>query len=96
MKYRMKPVIVDAFKWTGDQNQTEEPEWILEAIKKKEVHFRTQGTLRQMLLDQGSQIAQAGDYVVMDEHGDMSAYSPEGFEATYEEVEESPEADRDK
>ena len=33
MKYRKKPVVIEAFKWTGDIIQKEDPEWIIEAIK---------------------------------------------------------------
>lgn len=31
-KYRKKPVVIDAFKWTGGHDQVEDPEWIVEAI----------------------------------------------------------------
>jgi len=31
-KYREKPVIIDAFQWTGDGWQIEDPWWIVEAI----------------------------------------------------------------
>ncbi|MED2940661.1 hypothetical protein ABFV99_25565 [Cytobacillus horneckiae] len=33
-KYCKKPVIVDAFQWTGDRNQEEDPEWFVECLKK--------------------------------------------------------------
>ena len=39
MKYKNKSMIIDAFKWTGDQDQIEDPVWIVEAIKKGEVSF---------------------------------------------------------
>lgn len=39
MKYRKKPVVIEAFKWTGDMNQVEDPEWIIEAIKKGTIWF---------------------------------------------------------
>lgn len=95
MKYRKKPIIVDAFKWTGDPDE-QLPEWITEAIKKNEVFFKDRGTLKvKMVVDQGAQTAELGYYVVMDKYGAMSVYSPEGFEATFEHI-ESPEADRDK
>ena len=28
-KFRKKPVVIDAFRWTGDEWQTEDPEWII-------------------------------------------------------------------
>ena len=33
MKYRKKPVVIEAFKWTGGQDQIEDPQWIIDAIK---------------------------------------------------------------
>ena len=39
MKYRKKPVVIEAFKWTGEPDQTEDPEWIIAAIKKGIVTF---------------------------------------------------------
>ena len=87
MKYRKKPIIVDAFKWTGGQDQTESPEWFTKAFKNNEVFFKHQGMPEdQLVMDVGSQIAELGDYIVMDKYGAMSAYSPKGFEATYEKV----------
>jgi len=43
MKYRKKPVVIEAFKWTGGPDQEEDPVWIVEAIKKGEVSFRNIG-----------------------------------------------------
>lgn len=31
-KYLRKPNLVDAFKWTGDVNQTEDPAWIVNCL----------------------------------------------------------------
>ena len=46
MKYRKKPVVVEAFKWTGGPDQESDPEWIVEAIRGGVVHFENIG--RQM------------------------------------------------
>ena len=35
MKYRKKPVVIEAFQWTGGPEQEDDPEWIIEAIKKQ-------------------------------------------------------------
>lgn len=32
-RYRKKPIVVEAFKWTGGHDQTEDPEWIVECLK---------------------------------------------------------------
>ena len=31
--YRKKPVVIEAFRWTGGVDQCEDPEWIIAAIK---------------------------------------------------------------
>ena len=38
-RYRKKPVVIEAFKWTGGPAQLEDPEWIVDAIKRQEVWF---------------------------------------------------------
>lgn len=40
MKYRKKPVVIEAFKWTGDNNQVEDPKWIVEAMENGAVSFK--------------------------------------------------------
>lgn len=41
-KYKRKPDTVDAFKWTGGPDQTEDPEWIVEKMKSGEVRIYTE------------------------------------------------------
>lgn len=43
-QWKTKPKIVEAFFWTGGPDQTEDPEWIVEAIKNGDVVFRNKGT----------------------------------------------------
>jgi len=33
MKYRKKPIIIEAFLWTGGPDQIEDPVWAVDAIK---------------------------------------------------------------
>jgi len=44
MLYRKKPIIVDAFQWTGGSDQTEDPEWIIQALIDGTVYFIGAGT----------------------------------------------------
>lgn len=32
MKFRERPVVIEAFYWTGGPDTTEDPDWIIEAI----------------------------------------------------------------
>ena len=67
MKYRKKPVVVEAFKWTGGPDQESDPEWIVEAIRGGVVHFEIIGTPDvKCLIDtlEGVHTASLGDYII--------------------------------
>lgn len=85
-KYRKKPVVIDAFKWTGGPDQTEDPEWIIEAINSGAV-FVGKGALVIKTLE-GSMLAQPGDYIIRGVQGEIYPCKPEIFEASYDAVEE--------
>jgi hypothetical protein len=84
-KYRKLPVVIEAFKWTGDQDQVEDPEWIIEAIREEKVSFSGY----EMFIDtlEGKMAAFVGDYVIKGIKGEIYPCKPDIFEATYELVE---------
>ena len=89
MKWRKKPVVINAFKWTGGPDQTEDPEWIVDAIKAGSVRFVNGGTPTvYMLIDtlEGTHKANQGDYVIQGIKGELYPCKPDIFEATYEKV----------
>lgn len=91
MKYRQKTAVIEAFKWTGDQDQTEDPIWIVEAIRANTVRF---GYLEDhsvvLLIDtpEGTRRANQGDYVIRGANGKIVPCAASIFEATYEAVPE--------
>lgn len=90
MKFRKKPVVIEAFNWTADHNQTEDPKWIAEAIKKGDVWFVGEGTEKvQMQIDtlEGVMTAKRGDYIIKGVQGELYPCKPDIFEMTYEKVE---------
>ena len=91
MKYRKKPVVVEAFKWTGGRDQKEATEWILEAIRRGTVTitFVTGGLPSEMKIQtlEGVHRAYPGDYIIQDVAGELYPCKPDIFEQTYEEVE---------
>jgi hypothetical protein len=87
-KYRKKPVIVDAFRWTGDRDQIEDPEWIVEAIKSGKVRFSEDGESLFVVTLEGILMANQGDYIIRGIQGEIYPCKPDIFEATYERVEE--------
>lgn len=106
MKFRKKPVIIEAFQWTGDHNQTEDPEWICAAITEgnvriaSEVSTRTQTRKIKMLIDtlEGTMAANPGDWIIKGVKGELYPCKPDIFEATYEAVteDENPQEDNFK
>ena len=94
-KYRKKPVVIDAFKWTGGHDQTEDPEWIIEAIEKGTVTIvRPDGCdgvePYQMKIQtlEGTMTAQQGDYIIRGVQGEIYPCKADIFEQTYEKVDE--------
>lgn len=88
-KYRKQPVVVDAFKWTGDVFQQEDPEWAVEAIKEGIVVFNDSGTEQVALLIktlEGVMRADRGDYIIRGIKGELYPCKPDIFEATYERI----------
>lgn len=89
-KYRKKPVEIEAFKWTGDINQTEDPIWIVEAIEKGDVwcHEDSESSYTEMKIKtlEGVMTANRGDYIIKGVKGEIYPCKPDIFEITYEVV----------
>ncbi|WP_445671759.1 hypothetical protein [Paenibacillus sp. FSL L8-0708] len=83
-KYRKKPVVIEAFKWTGGPDQAEDPQWIIERIKMGQVSFAN-GLMYIKTLE-GIMESQPGDYIIRGVKGEIYPCKPDIFEATYEEV----------
>lgn len=92
MKYRNKPVIIEAFKWSGGPDQEEDPEWIIEAIKEGTAWFRDVDTPDvKLCIDTGCgvMLASVGDYIIQETGGRLFPCKPDVFEAAYEPVKKS-------
>lgn len=86
MRYRKKPVVVEAFKWTGGPDQTEDPEWIVKAIGEGKVRFEHSGTPQVvMLIDtlEGVMKANQGDYIIKRVKDEIYPCKSDIFEMTY-------------
>lgn len=87
-KYRKKPIEIEAFKWTGGPDQTEDPEWIIEKIKDESVWFyqEDRGTFMIIRTLEGDMTASPGDYIIKGIKGEIYPCKPDIFEATYEAI----------
>lgn len=88
-QWRKKPVVIEAFRWTGGPDQMEDPEWIVEAIKAGTVRFQDSGTPNvAMLIDtlEGTHRADPGDWIIRGVKGELYPCKPDIFAATYDAV----------
>lgn len=88
-KFRKKPVVIEAFIWTGGPDQTEDPEWICDAMRKGDVRFENCGTPEvALLIDtlEGTHRADVGDYIIQGVKGELYPCKPDIFKMTYEPV----------
>ena len=90
-KWRKRPVVIEAFLWTGGPDQEEDPSWIIEALGKDmgpgavrilnpggpDVHMNI-WTL------EGIMGAQPGDWIIRGVKGELYPCKADIFEATYE------------
>ena len=82
--YRKKPVVIEAFKWTGDENQTEDPEWIINAIRASKVRIDYNPLSMKIVTLEGIMTATPGDFIIKGVQGEFYPCKPDIFEKTYE------------
>ena len=88
-KFRKKPVVIEAFQWTGDEHQTEDPEWICEMLRNGQAFFINGGTPTVTLVIttlEGKMTANLGDWIIQGVKGEVYPCKADIFEATYEKV----------
>ena len=86
MKYRKKPITIEAIQWTGDNIMRISAFFYnndSEAIYDSESKTFTINTL------EGQMVASIGDYIIKGIHGEFYPCKPDIFEESYELVEES-------
>lgn len=90
MKYRKKPVVVEAFQWTGKNTKE-----ILNLMKENDSDRKAYPRIVQgkwclgIETLEGWHIASVGDYIIKGIKGEFYPCKPDIFEATYELVEEN-------
>lgn len=91
-KYRKKPVVIEAFKWTGGHDQTEDPTWIVQALKTGEATIVGTSDMKVCVMQiktlEGTMTASPGDYIIKGIQGEIYPCKPDIFEQTYESVDD--------
>lgn len=88
MKYRKKPVIIEAFQFDGDLQDRAGtfyvPEWAEKAYKDGTMYFT--GPALELYIDtlEGTHHASVGDYIIRGVNGEIYPCKPDIFHKTYE------------
>ena len=91
--YKKKPVTIQAFKWTADWEQTEDLNWMQEALDEGVAWLNNAGTpdvKLEIKTLEGVMTASRGDYIIRGIKGEIYPCKSDIFEATYEFVSMSP------
>lgn len=92
MKYRKKPVVIDAFRLTDDPDRIA-PAWFAAAVEAEKVwigrslvdgHMHVYGCTIETL--EGRMHARLGDYIIQGLRGELYPCKPDIFIKTYEKV----------
>lgn len=80
MKYRKKPVVVEAVRWNGNNHKE-----VIDFAENK-IWFDELGNIWIATLE-GDMVAKKGDYIIKGVQGEFYPCKPDIFAETYEEVE---------
>lgn len=94
MKYRKKPVVIEAYQYKGNMfsinGDMDAPKWIEDAFHDATlVCIPVEGVLCLYILTlEGRMKVSEGDYIINGVHGEIYSCKPDIFEETYELAEE--------
>lgn len=93
-RFKKKPLVIEAFEWTGNAYQAEDPIWIKDALAKPLnevgaahiVKDDEDGAILRIHTPEGILSAKPGDWVIRGIAGEIYPCKPSVFDATYESV----------
>lgn len=93
MRYRKKPVVIEAFQYDGDlkgsDGQYYVPDWAIKAFEDGTMYYRElDGQTSELFIKtlEGVHHANVGDYIIQGVNGELYQCKPDIFEKTYEAV----------
>lgn len=87
MKFRKKPVVIEACQYIGEAEfRAPMPEWMEAALKGGTLYFDPDGLMIKTL--EGPMRASIGGYIIQGVNGELYACEPDIFEKTYEPLED--------
>lgn len=97
-KFRKKPIVIDAVKYTGRGNiaDTAPPDWIWGALKSG-ILYATNGDDPFIIKTlEGDMTVDPGDWIIRGVNGELYPCKPDIFEKTYDPVEDEPCSEESK
>ena len=85
MKYRKKPIVIEAFRFMIDAAA---PDWFMDRVSDNIIITHPDGTCDINTLE-GTMRADKGDYIILGVNGEVYPCKPDIFEKTYEEIDEN-------
>ena len=85
MKFRKKPVVIEAFQWKPKARVDETPDWFFNACFQQRIYPEIDGTLSILTLER-KMTAQPGDWLIKDLQDELYPCKPDFFAATYDPV----------
>ncbi len=82
--FKKKPVIIEAFQWTGDADQEHDPVWIVEAITNGDVQFNPETLVLEINTLEGVMSASPNDWIIKGIKGEIYPCKPDIFQDSYE------------
>jgi hypothetical protein len=88
MKYRKKPVVIEAEQWTGDRNVMDSFIGLVEKPEEGNHAYYRDENKNQIIVKtlEGNMAADIGDWIIKGVKGEFYPCKPEIFEMTYEKV----------
>lgn len=95
MKYRKKPVIIEAFQYDGDLKGSDGkyyvPEWMVRAVENGIVYYAQENPVEPpielyIVTLEGHHHVSVGDFIIQGVNGELYPCKPDIFEKTYEAV----------
>jgi hypothetical protein len=88
MKFRKKPVIIDAFQWNGEFMGRYLPDWFNFAISEGTAWFTKNYEFIVIKTLEGDHRVNKTDYIIKGVKGEIYPCKPDIFEMTYERIED--------
>ena len=84
MKYRKKPVVIEAVRYMIDDCM---PDWFMDRVSSNTIIIHTDGTCDIETLE-GTMKSNKGDFIILGINGEVYPCKPDIFEKTYERVDD--------